>query len=221
MNDLQPDAAAIDGLSSPETTALVIVDVQNDFCAPGGFFDRVGHPLESVHRAVDRIEALLPAAREAGVRPIFVRGIYDEEYVSEAMAARHRRMGYPLDVCLSGDWGSEFFQVAPEPADPVITKHRYSAFIDTELNALLRGSGITSLILCGVATNVCVESTARDGYMLDYHIVFLADASATYDQGLHDSTLENIRRSFGVVTTAEELARAWGGRLAAADAAGR
>jgi ureidoacrylate peracid hydrolase len=198
----------------PDKTALVVVDVQNDFCAPGGWFDRVGHPLDMVHRAVDRIEALIPEARAAGVTPVFIRATYDEPFVSDAMRARHARADYPLDVCISDQWGSEFFQIGPEPGDLVVTKHRYSAFINTDLPLLLRSRGITSLILCGVATNVCVESTARDAFMLDYHVMVLSDCSGTYDQSLHDATMENIRRSFGVVATSDEVIATWSGALA-------
>lgn len=193
----------------PEKTALIVVDVQNDFCAPGGFFDRVGHPLEMVHGAVDRLEALLPEARAAGVQVVFIKAIYDERHVSDAMRARHERMDYPLDVCLSDTWGSELFRLAPQPEDFIVVKHRYSAFIDTELPLLLRSRGITSIILGGVASNVCVESTARDGFMLDYHVMVLADCSGTYSQELHDATMENIRRSFGVVADSRDLAAAW------------
>jgi ureidoacrylate peracid hydrolase len=197
------------GYFRPERTALLVVDVQNDFCAPGGFFDRVGHPLGMVHEAVDRIEALLPQARAAGVTPIFIRAIYDEPYVSEAMRARHVRGDYPLDVCISDQWGSEFFRVAPEPDDLIVVKHRYSAFINTDLPLLLRSREITSLVLCGVATNVCVESTARDAFMLDHHWMVVSDCCGTYSRSLHDATLENIHRSFGVGTTSDELMTAW------------
>lgn len=193
----------------PEKTAFVVIDVQNDFCAPGGFFDRVGHPLEMVHAAVNRLETTLPAARAAGLQVVFARGIYDDQYVSDAMRARHDRMGYDLDVCISDTWGSQFFQLAPAPEDVIVSKHRYSAFIDTDLPLVLRSRGITSLILGGVATNVCVESTARDGFMLDYHIMVLSDCSATYSQSLHDATMENIHRSFGVVADSRELIAAW------------
>jgi ureidoacrylate peracid hydrolase len=196
----------------PDVTALIVVDVQNDFCAPQGFFDRIGHDLTAIHAAVDRFLEFIPAARAAGVRVIFVRGIYDEHYLSPAMIARHRRMGYPIDHCLEGTWGADFFRVSPEPGDLVVSKHRYSAFVDTDLAAILRAGSIENLIVGGVATNVCVESTARDGYMRDYHIVFLADCSATYDEELQRATLENIRRSFGIVATSDEVSRVWAGR---------
>ncbi len=193
----------------PGTTALVVVDVQNDFCAEGGFFARIGHDLTAIHAAVDRFARLLPVARAAGVRVIFVRGIYDEHYLSPAMIARHERMGYPVEHCLEGTWGADFFRVRPKPGDLVVSKHRYSAFVDTDLPAILRANAIENLVIGGVATNVCVESTARDAYMHDYHVVFLSDCSATYDASLHASTLENIRRSFGIVAAADDVAGIW------------
>jgi ureidoacrylate peracid hydrolase len=91
----------------------------------------------------------------------------------------------------------------------VLTKHRYSAFKDTELNALLRAQRVENLIMAGITSNVCVESTARDAYMLDYHVVFLSDASATYQADAHLATLANIRRAFGIVAETDEVADAW------------
>jgi ureidoacrylate peracid hydrolase len=216
------DSDELAGRVDPSTTALIVIDVQNDFCAPDGFFDRIGHDLTAIHAAVDRFVELIPVARAAGLRIIFVRGIYDEHYLSPAMIARHRRMDYPVEHCLEGTWGADFFRVRPDPAagDLVVSKHRYSAFIDTDLPAILRANGIENLVVGGVATNVCVESTARDAYMHDYHVVFLADCSATYDRALHESTLENIRRSFGIVATSDEVVRIWAGGSGARGATG-
>ena len=99
--------------------------------------------------------------------------------------------------------------VEPADGDEVIVKHRYSAFIGTELDTLLRTQGVENLIFAGVTTNVCVESTARDGYMLDYHIVVVEDCTASYSEEPHLATLANIRRAFGRVATAEEITSVW------------
>jgi ureidoacrylate peracid hydrolase len=102
------------------------------------------------------------------------------------------------------------YGVAPEPGDPLVTKHRYSAFINTDLDLILRAQGIKSLILTGVATNGCVESTARDGFMLDYYVVFVDDCSATSaGPGPHAGTLANIGRGFGEVVKAADLMSMW------------
>jgi ureidoacrylate peracid hydrolase len=125
------------------------------------------------------------------------------------MLERHARTGLGIDHCQSGTWGAEFFRVAPRDDELVITKHRYSAFKDTELGALLRAQRVESLILAGITSNVCVESTARDAYMLDYHVVFLSDGSATYQAEAHEATLANIRRAFGIVASVSEVIEAW------------
>jgi ureidoacrylate peracid hydrolase len=93
----------------------------------------------------------------------------------------------------------------------VIIKHRYSAFINTDLNTVLRARDIQSVLVCGVATNVCVETTARDAYMYDYYVTMIDDCSAAYDARLHMGTLENIRRHFGLVASSHEIIETWSG----------
>jgi ureidoacrylate peracid hydrolase len=193
----------------PATTRLLVIDVQNDFCAEGGWFDQHGNDLSLIHEAVERLVGFLDVARAVGMSPIFLRAIYDEIYLSPPMLERHARMGLGIDHCQSGTWGAEFFRVAPRDDELVLTKHRYSGFKDTELNALLRAQRVENLIVAGITSNVCVESTARDAYMLDYHVVFLSDGSATYEAAAHEATLANIRRAFGIVASIAEVTEAW------------
>ncbi len=94
-------------------------------------------------------------------------------------------------------------------------KHRYSAFVGTRLESVLHTLGIKTLIMTGVGTNVCVESTARDGFMRDFNIVFLSDCTATSTQEFHDATLANIKLFFGVVATSDDVLATWEGRTAA------
>ena len=96
-------------------------------------------------------------------------------------------------------------------SERVVIKHRYSAFINTDLNTVLKARGIQSILVCGVATNVCVETTARDGYMYDYYVTMIDDCSAAYDAKLHMSTLENIRRHFGLVASSHQIIESWSG----------
>lgn len=193
----------------PATTRFLVIDVQNDFCAEGGWFDKAGSDLTLIHEAVDRLAGFIDVARTVGIPPIFIRAIYDEIYLSSPMLERHARTGLGIDHCQSGTWGAEFFRVAPRDDELVFTKHRYSAFKDTELNALLRAQRVENLVMAGITSNVCVESTARDAYMLDYHVVFLSDGSATYEANAHEATLANIRRAFGIVASISEVTEAW------------
>jgi ureidoacrylate peracid hydrolase len=200
----------------PETTRLLVIDVQNDFCAEEGWMARNGADVTLIHQAVDRLVAFIDAARSAGLATIFIRAIYDRMYLSEPMLERHARTGLAIEHCQTGTWGSEFFRVAPREDELVLTKHRYSAMKDTELDALLRAQHVRNLIVVGITSNVCVESTARDAYMMDYHVVFPSDGSATYDGRAHEATLANIRRAFGIVASCDEITAVWraSGRLA-------
>lgn len=194
----------------PSKTAVLVIDVQNDFCSPEGWFGGVGHDLSIIHSAVQNLKGFLGPARDAGNTMIFVRGVYDQKYLSQVMIERHERDGLPLEHCIEGSWGAGYYEIAPETSDIDLVKHRYSAFIGTELDDILKARGIENLILTGITSNVCVESTARDGYMYDYRIVFVSDCTGTYSQSLHDASLENITRSFGVVVTSDDLIEAWG-----------
>ena len=189
--------------------ALIVVDVQNDFCADGGFFHRTGRDMSMIQPMVPRLVQFLERTREVGLRTVFIQSTYDERFNSGPMKERNRRRGVEIPRCITGSWGADFYLVKPQQQEFVVEKHRYSAFAGTKLDLLLRSQGIKTLIMTGVATNVCVESTARDGFFLDYYIVFLKDLCATDSQFLHDATLENIDSLFGVVCTSAEVLVAW------------
>lgn len=214
MDESEYRAATLD----PSSTALLVVDFQNDFCAPGGFYDQIGYDLSMGQAAARRTVEFLPVAREAGVLVVFLRCVYDAPYVSDMMRRWYELRGFPLEYCQDGQWGCDFYEVEPAAGDLVVTKHRYSGFTDTELQAILRSNNIRNLVLTGVATNVCVESTARDAFMADYHVALVSDCCGTYSEALHEATLETTRRAFGLVLTASEVAEVWQGARAAAPA---
>lgn len=193
----------------PQNSALLVIDVQNDFIAEDGFADKVGWPLEHNRRAVAHLEQLLAAARHSQVPVIFVKSNYDEIFLSLPMRERNDRQELHLPRCIRGTWGEEFYVVQPGPEEAVVTKHRYSAFIDTELNAVLRALNVQTLILTGVFTEVCVESTARDGYFLDYYIVIVSDCCGTTAEAAHAGVLGRCERDFGVVATGKEITEIW------------
>ncbi len=107
---------------------------------------------------------------------------------------------------MEGTWGADFFRLRPEPGDPVVIKHSYNGFHGTELHALLRQLGVRTLVMTGVATNVCVDSTLREGFFLGYHIVVAEDCVGSGNQAGHEGTLTTVRLNFGAVMGAEELA---------------
>lgn len=198
----------------PRHAALLIVDMQNDFCHRDGFSSKAGRDMSMRQAMAPRLVHLLDEARRNLVKVVFIRQINTDYVISEValeQKMRQAKAGKQV-ICSEGSWGAEFYAVSPRPDEPVVSKHRYSAFIDTNLDLILRSTGIRTLIMTGVATNVCVESTARDGFMKDYYIVFVGDCTATATKEDHEATLRNIQTGFGVVANAEELIAAWGKR---------
>lgn len=199
----------LDEKVDPQNSAVIVIDVQNDFLAEGGFADVVGWPISNNQRAVEPLKLFLVEARQAKTPVIFVNSTYDEVFLSYPMLERNKRHSLQAPRCLSGSWGADFYGVRPEPGEVVVTKHRYSAFVDTELNAVLRAMNVQTLILTGVYTEVCVESTARDGYFQDYYIVMVEDCCATTMDDFHNNALARCERDYGVVASSDEIIATW------------
>lgn len=207
----------------PEHAAVLIVDVQNDFCAEGGAMHSEGRDLSLVQAMVPRLARFLDAARGAQVPCVWIRNVYNTDpnwYLSEVWLeqATRRRKGLYVErpVCQRDAWNGDFYQVRPRPDEVIVTKHRYGAFEGTDLNLVLRSRRVRTVIMAGVATNVCVETTARQAFLKDYYVVFASDCTATYSQAEHDGTLRNIDNFFGQVASADEIAACWTPVLAAA-----
>jgi ureidoacrylate peracid hydrolase len=195
--------------AAPSRAALVVIDVQNDFVADGGFFDQIGADVKTAQRRIPALLRLIDAARAARVPVVFVQAIYDPQHLSPAMRERNRRRGVELPRCLSGSWGAEFYKVKPQPGEPVIVKHRYSAVPNTGFIPTLKRLGVQSLLLAGVATDTCVESTARDAYFIDYYVTFVADCCAAFDEADHLAALRRFERDYGAVVTSGQVIEAW------------
>lgn len=204
----------------PRHTALIVVDVQHDFCSPGGYMDQEGLPLSMVKGMLPNLQSLVSGAAQAGVPRIFFQSNYATTanwYLSPAWLDRARRSnprGGHIDyaVCQEGSWGFELLEeIRPSGKDDEITikKHRYSGFIGTELDLILRSRGIRTVVMTGVATNVCVESTAREAFMRDYFVVMASDCCATYSEEEQQATIQNISQYFGQVVTSEEVLGLW------------
>jgi ureidoacrylate peracid hydrolase len=191
----------------PHKTVLIVVDVQNDFCHPEGACARRGNDVSGVKVMMPKLHKLIEGARKHGVKIIYIQTFHEEATDSSAWTARSD--GRSGEVCRTGTWGADFYEVSPQPGDIIVNKHRYSAFINTRLDSVLRTLKAETLVMTGVSTNVCVESTARHGYMLDYNIIFMKDACASYSKQAHEMTLENIDQYFGTVLGVDDLLQAW------------
>jgi ureidoacrylate peracid hydrolase len=195
----------------PRYAALIVVDVQNDFVSPEGSAGKRGDDVGAAMAMIPNLTGLIDQARKRGFTVVYIRTTHSD-WTDTASWIYRTSQKSGLNTCREGTWGAEFYDgIAPLPSERVVIKHRYSAFINTDLNTVLKARGIQSILVCGVATNVCVETTARDGYMYDYYVTMIDDCSAAYDAKLHMSTLENIRRHFGLVASSHQIIESWSG----------
>ncbi len=202
----------------PAHTALVIVDMQRDFCCSGGSFDQLGVDLSMYPPVIERIGELLGSARDAGVLAIFIQMTVLANQASDSSAQirfnlrmhdGHHGQADPLRYTLDGSEGQRFVPgLEPVEGELVVKKYRSSAFWGTNLNLLLRSNGIKSLVVVGATTEGCVESTARDAMFNDYYVVIATDAVGSDDRGQHEASMYLMAHRFDLAT-AELIRKTW------------
>lgn len=191
-----------------DDAALIVIDVQNDFCHIDGALARQGRDVHRVHAAVENLSRFIDDARTAGVPVVFVQNRHDEASDTDAWRARHPDRDRDQS-CQVGSWGAEFFEVAPGPADHVVVKHRYDAFTRTGLEELLGSLHRTSLLFAGVTTSICVESSLRAAVCRDFLATLVEDCCGAYSDAAHTRGVESVALGFGVVAGSDEIRAAW------------
>lgn len=205
-------------LVDPSRAALLVVDMQRDFCLPGGSFDNYGIDLAMYPPMIPRLASLLDGARTAGVRVIHIQMTVLPGRASESAPqirfnmrlhqGRHQD-AEPLLYAVKGTPGHDFVpQLAPLPGEIVVQKYRSSAFWGTNLDQVLRSNGIESVIVAGCTTEGCVESTARDAQFSDRYVVIPEDGVASDDRSQHEASLHLMRHRFDM-TTCDEILGIW------------
>lgn len=193
--------------------ALLVVDMQNDFCHVDGALARRGIDLGPTQAIVPALKGLIDAARAAAVPILYTVNQHDAW--TDSAAWRKRQGSEAHALARTGTWGAEFYGVAPLPSERIVPKHRYNAFVGTDLDLVLRSRGIEALIFTGVATNVCVETTARDAFVRDYRIVMVRDCLAGSSAPEHEASLVTLARYFdAVVAGADEIKALWAAKRA-------
>lgn len=194
----------------PAHCVVVVIDMQKDFTTAGCFWDNLGQlDVEAIDALAERLRSFLDAARAHRVPVIHVMANYDGVYMNDPMHERLHRHGIGR-YCQSGTEGIEFHAgLEPLEGEPVVVKHRFDAFYDTELDLTLRARGVRTVILTGIAIQGCVDSTARHAYFNGYYVVFGADLAGGASETVHDVTLESMNLMFGVTATAGEIVAAW------------
>jgi ureidoacrylate peracid hydrolase len=206
-----------------EETAVVVVDMQNAYTSPKGYLDLAGFDISGAKGAIAATQETLKVAREAGITVIFFQNGWDKDYVeaggpgspnwhkSNALKTMRQRPELQGKLLAKGGWDYALVdELQPEPGDIVVPKPRYSGFFNSQFDSILRARGIRNLVFCGVATNVCVESTLRDGFHLEYFGLVLEDA--THQAGpafVQQAAIYNIETFFGWVTNTADFRRAF------------
>ncbi len=205
-------------------TALIIVDMQNAYASKGGYIDLAGFDVTGAAPVIGNIARAADAARKAGIPVIFLQNGWDAEYreaggpgspnwhKSNALKTMRRRPELQGHLLAKGGWDYAIVDaLTPQPGDIVIPKHRYSVFFNTNIDSVLRARGIRNLVFTGIATNVCVESSLRDAFHLEYFSVVLEDATlAAGPDFAQKAAIYNIETFFGWVSTVADFGGAVG-----------
>jgi len=195
---------------APPHTALLVVDMQNDFCAAGGYIERtVKRDPSPCGQVAQKVEQLVGLARDADVPVFWLRANYEPEGLPESMRARLVEQGITEACCVPGSWGYDWYGVAPRSGEPLIEKRCYDGFVATELEAELRSRHIRTIVFAGVQTNICVEATLRHAHALGYYCVVAEDCVASHTPPAHAMTLANVKFVLGDVITLAGIAPLW------------
>lgn len=187
---------------NPCHSALIVVDVQNDFCHPDGHFARYGKNIKLCTDIVTNIVGIVNIARNANVKVVWVKATTEINYLSDSPAWLSIKMrdGNPPNFTLRGSWGREIVQeLKPNNNENVIDKYRNSAFHKTILDKVLKANNIESLVICGVQTEGCVMATVIDAVMHDYYVGLVEDCVATSNVEMHDVALQFMRSRFKIL----------------------
>ena len=209
---------------SVSQTAVIVIDMQNAYASKGGYLDIAGFDISGAERVIANTRGVLDTARAAGMPVIYFQNGWDPDYVeaggpgspnfhkSNALKTMRARPELQGKFLAKGGWDYELVdELAPQPGDIVLPKSRYSGFFNSQLDSVLRARGIRNLVFVGIATNVCVESTLRDGFFLEYFGVVLEDA--THQAGpefVQRAAIYNIETFFGWVSSVADFKGAFG-----------
>ena len=205
-----------------DRTAVIVVDMQNSFASKGGMFDLVGQDISGAKKVIESTKKVIEAARAAKIKVIYLLMSYEPDLSNSGgpdspnwhkefgLVMMRQRPEFKGKILTRGTWDEAVVdELKPMPEDIIVRKSRYSGFVGTNLDLILKTYNIKYLIFTGIATNVCVESTLRDAFFREYWPIIISDATNNAGPPItQQATLWNIEALFGWVTTTEDFIKA-------------
>lgn len=201
--------------STPVPTAaksvLIVVDMQNGFLHERGSCAAAGFPVAEMAPAVEPCRKAIEAARRAGVPVVFTRYTYRADFKDGGFMLREKfPMLADVKALVAGSWDQAVLdELGARPDDFIIDKNRPSSFYGTPLESYLQGLGVEEVVVCGVTTNCCVETTVRDAAQRDFRTFVLTDATAEWEPDRQAGALKTMGILFAHLLTTDQLAAAW------------
>ncbi len=207
----------------PENTALIVIDMQVDFCGLGGYLDKKGYDVSLTRAPIEPIKSVLAVARQKNFHIFFTREGHQPDLADlpETKRLRSKWAGAEIGsigplgrILVRGEPGWEIIpELTPLPNEPVIDKPGNGAFYATALDHMLKCRGISNVVLCGVTTAVCVHSTLREASDRGYDTLLLEDCCGESDVNLHKAAIKMVKMEggiFGAVATSQAFIEAIG-----------
>ncbi len=189
----------------PATTALIVIDLQNDFCSPTGLMASLGKNISGMDAMIEQTKHLIATCEQVEIPIFYTQQIYDRSKLTDLQKEQYDLDGKMIICDIKGD-GYKFYNLTP-PSEQVFVKYSYNVFSNPLLGQELVEKGIKTLIIAGVSTQICVETAIRNAFDIGYKIVMPRDLVATtsHDPHIQERTLRLVEKTYGVVVDSSEI----------------
>jgi ureidoacrylate peracid hydrolase len=197
-----PQTLAID----KKKTALIVIDMQNGFLQDEGFMVKVGLDISDLKKTVDPVRRVIKSCRSANIPVIYTRYVVRPDYKDAGLLGVKLPAAKEMKALAAGSWDAALDErMEPQPDDFILDKARCSSFYNTNLEVILNGLNVDTLVICGVTTEMCVDTTVADAFARDFNVFLVKDAVAASDFGRHEAALKIAEFMFATLCTTEEI----------------